>query len=362
MEMPMTFLRPTIHATLIALLAAGCVTTHAADDARQADAHAVDASASDAPSPDALVLPDAFVCPDADGDGETDARCGGLDCDDTDAAISSTRTLCASAASVTRCAGGMRVDAACDVAAPYCDARTNGCVADACGDRVVHANEQCDASDGACRDCRRTCTDRSRCLVGEVCLPYYSDELGRDYISCVTANPAGAATGADCLTNEDCYSTLCDERSRRCTEAVWGAAGECAGPNRWPRFWPTPTNMIDELYGGVLWPGDLCEFECRRNADCFAGTQCVRGRLGSADYLLDVGVCRRAVSGPTVLGAACTRDWECETRLCAGGTCSLFCETDADCGAGAPHCLTTDGIDDWLRAEGWGEPLRACFP
>lgn len=369
----MTFLRPTIQTTLVALLAAGCVTTHSADDASQADAHVLDASASDTPSPDAFVLPDAFTCPDSDGDGETDARCGGTDCDDADALISSTRTLCASATSVTRCAGGMRVDAACDAATPYCDARTNGCVADACGDRVVHANEQCDDGrdrvDFACADCRRTCMSSQDCETAMVCLPYTSSDYGGPVAGCTAANVGGAPMETRCVANADCYSGFCDPVQGRCTESAVGSVGACVGPHRWSHMEP----ITRGLEGGGLLVGStsLCSFECRHNSDCGTGATCVPMQLqrDSTRYL--VAGCRLDwVRGVSAQGASCAADRDCASGVCVLQRCSQLCRDATDCEASAPNCVAADRTmppsADWYgvpRPAEWGTPFpTVCLP
>ena len=377
----MTFLRPTIQTTLVALLAAGCVTTHSADDARQADAHAIDASASDAPSPDAVVLPDAFVCPDADGDGETDARCGGLDCDDADAAISSTRTLCASATRVTRCAAALRVDAVCDVAAPYCDARTNGCVADACGDRVVHANEQCDDGrdrvDFACADCVRTCADPASCDEGMVCIPYMSSDYGSRTVGCAEGNVGGAAFGARCTMDSDCYSGLCSPADGRCTEAALDPeAGECTGPHRWSEH--LPVTRGGEGGGMRLDPDSVCAFECEHNSECAVGATCVPMSFNAPPYvssLYFVAGCRLDwVRGVVAQGAPCTFDRDCASGVCVFERCSQLCRDNADCEPAAPNCVAANRAmpppevarDYWggyPRPAEWGTPFpTVCLP
>lgn len=374
----MTFLRPTIHTTLIALLAAGCVTTHAADDASQADAHAIDASASDAPSPDAFVLPDAFICPDADGDGETDARCGGLDCDDADALISSTRTLCASATNVTRCEGGMRVDAACDLATPYCDARTNGCVADACGDRVVHANEQCDdgrdRADVACADCIRSCADPTSCEAGEVCVPYMSSDYERRLVGCAPGNVGGAAFGARCVADSDCYSGLCSPADGRCTEGAVEPVGPCTGPNRWTNSIPYTRNA--EGIGGLITPDAICAFECQHNSECATGATCIPMSLslGMMRQYFVAGCRLDWARGTVEQGGACRMEHDCASGVCVFGRCSQLCRDNADCEPAAPNCVAANRAmpppevadDYWYgvpRPADWGTPFpTVCLP
>jgi hypothetical protein len=335
----MTFQRPAIQTTLLALLATGCVATHSADDASTSDAPVIDASATDAPTPDAARLPDAFVCPDGDGDGETDARCGGPDCDDADRDISSTRTLCASPTSVTRCEGAMRVDAACDSATPYCDARTNGCVADACGDRVVHSNEQCD--DGrdmtgiTCADCIQGCAATPECVGGRVCRPYLSADYGRMLPGCAAPNPGGAAMGTRCTANSECYSGLCDATEARCTESAFGPTSACDAPHRWPRHEP-----LTEEGGMYAAPDSVCQFECEHDTDCGTGATCVLAAYRS----FAVGVCisgwRRGAALP---GESCfISDHECASGICIFQRCSQMCRTNSDCDSATPNCVAAD--------------------
>ena len=315
--------------------------------------------------------------PDADGDGETDARCGGLDCDDADALISSTRTHCASATSVTRWAGGMRVDAACDVAAPYCDARTKGCVADACGDRVVHANEQCDSDDTAmCVECHRACRTSSECEADQVCLPGFLPMGERSRSGCVPANATGAPFGATCTSNSECRSNYCEPADGNCTESSLGFLGECTGPNRWPEH--TPYTRYPEALGGVITPDSVCAFECAHNSDCAVGGTCIPMVVNvpsDVRSLYFVAGCRADWSrGTTAQGEPCANDHECGSGVCVFERCSQLCRTAADCEAGAPNCVAADRTmppgeawsDLWggyPRPADWGTPFpTVCLP
>ncbi len=130
----------------LGLALAGCPATNTPDDAgtlgdtAMSDASGLDAPAlPDAPSgdadldtadadlPDVAPLvdagPDAFECPDRDGDGERDAACGGDDCADDDATLSSALGPCATPTATRRCVDGVAVDIECGGDTPYCDAR-----------------------------------------------------------------------------------------------------------------------------------------------------------------------------------------------------------------------------------------------
>lgn len=367
-------------AVVVAMTTVACVTTHAPEDARAFDTDlapdAVPVDVDALRTADALPPTDGFVCPDGDGDGETDARCGGADCDDADPAVSSTRTLCASPTSLTRCDGATRVDAACDGPTPYCDARTNGCVPDACGDLVVHANEQCD--DGrdtvefACADCRRTCRFSGDCEAGFVCRPFMSTDYERGLSGCAPANPGGAPFGARCETDSECHSGLCGPADGRCTEsAVDAEIGECSGPHRWSEHLPYTRGGL----GGFIAPDSTCAFECRHDTECAAGATCVSMVLGrdGTNYL--VGGCRAGwMRGTTPQGDPCTFDRDCASGVCVYERCSQHCRDDADCEAAAPNCVAADRwmpppevwADAWWctpRPPEWGPPFSTvCLP
>ena len=368
----MKFLRPTIQTTLVACLAMGCVTTHSADVAQ------MDASATDAPSLDAARDPDAFVCPDSDGDGETDARCGGLDCDDADRGISSTRTRCGSPTQVTRCEGAMRVDAACDSATPYCDARTDACVADACGDRVLHANEQCDdgrdALEFACADCVRTCADPATCAADQVCVPYMSSDYDRRLVGCAPANIGGAAFGSRCVADSECYSGLCSPADGRCTEAaVMLDSGECSGPHRWSDHVPIARN--GEGGGLRIDPDSICAFECAHNSECASGATCIPMALslGTMRQYFVAGCRLDWARGAVEQGGTCATEHDCASGVCVFERCSQLCRDASDCALGAPNCVPADranpppgSTDHWggyPRPAEWGTPFpTVCLP
>ena len=370
-------------AVLMAMTTVACVTTHAPEDARELDTtlapDAVLGLDVDAfQTPDSLELPDGFMCADGDGDGEIDARCGGTDCDDRDPAVSSTRTLCASPTSVTRCDGTTRVDAVCDGAAPYCDARTNGCVPDACGDLVVHANEQCDDGrdrvDFACVDCTRTCRSSDECEAGFVCRPFMSTDYERRLSGCAPANPGGAPFGARCATDSECYSGLCSPADARCTEsAVEAEIGECSGPHRWSEHVPLARNAVGG--GGFVASDSTCAFECQHDDECAAGATCVSMTLARGGAIYIVGGCRADwTRGTTPQGETCTFDRDCASGVCVYERCSRHCRDDADCDAAAPNCVAADRAmppaevagDYWAcnpRPLEWGPPFSTvCLP
>lgn len=362
-------------ANVLATTMVACVTTHAPEDARELDATRAPDAARDV-EVDALPPNDSVVCLDGDGDGESDARCGGPDCDDADPDVSSTRTRCASPTSVTRCDGALRVDAACDAATPYCDARTDVCVADACGDRVVHANEQCDdgrdREDVACADCTRTCRSSETCEAGFVCRPFASMDYERRLSGCAPANPGGAPFGARCETDDECYSGLCSPADARCTESAGDAEiGECSGPHRWSDRVAAPRGEGP----GVIAPDSTCAFECRHDSECSAGATCVSMALVRDGAIYLVGGCRADwMRGATPQGERCTFDRDCASGVCVYERCSQHCRDDADCEAGAPRCVAADrwmpppevARDAWYcsaRPPEWGPPFATvCLP
>ena len=90
---------------------------------------------------------------------------------------------------------------------------------------------------------------------------------------------------------------------------------------------------------------DPAALTCFANADCEEGRRCQN--LGTADYATPC--CVLGARGATPPGGACapeTGELECTSALCitqddpSSGLCSGVCETDADCPASLPRCLS----------------------
>ena len=372
----MLSLKSAAHASLallaVAWLSGGCVTTHSTDDAA-----ALDARAGDAPLPDAYALPDAFVCVDNDRDGALAPACGGEDCDDDNAALGPARPVCSTPTTSLRCAAGVTQTDVCTGATPYCDARTGACVADACGDHVVHANEQCDDGrdrlDIACADCRIICSSSEDCDTGLACIPYFSTDYMSRQSGCAPANVGGAELGARCTANADCYSNLCSPTDARCTESAASSSGACSGPHRWSEY--APVTRPAEGLSAIIAPYSTCAFECEHNSECAASATCVPMSYGTLAGTFIVAGCRNDWARGTVAqGEACVDSHTCASGVCVFERCSQQCRNDDDCEAGAPHCVAADRAmpppeairDSWggsPRPAEWGSPWpRVCLP
>jgi hypothetical protein len=187
-------------------------------DAGPGDSDILDDAAMEAGPADGAVNVDAGTpdlgdpCPDSDGDGYTDATCGGDDCDDADSG---------------RFPGATEVcdgdDEDCDDATLGTDTDADGFVSSACCDGLrcgddcddarsdvnPTASESCnggidddcdglaDAADGVCVACPtgytgfdRACTDIDECAAGAPC-------------------GVGAAVGAPCMNLEGTYACTC---------------------------------------------------------------------------------------------------------------------------------------------------------
>ena len=343
--------RAQVTSLWLALALAGCAVTNAPPiDATGPDTSSSEADASldawrtdpsgDAPMPDVPMTdapardggPDAYVCPDLDGDGETDAVCGGTDCDDTNGTLSSTTGPCGTATAIRRCVGGVLTDVECDGDTPYCDARVGECVANACGDGVIHENELCDDVDDVfCQACHQRCGSEAACATGQVCRQAF-DDVGRESPVCVDEDPAGAANGTMCGTNDQCRSTYCDESMNRCTSVT--SFETCSGPN----MWVDPTIDSPSRVPSSGYP--TCKYSCLHQDECGAGTSCALGRINGPRYM--IATCMDVRTGTTDLGGDCSADADCRSGVCVAARCTLVCREDGDCPGALPHCREVD--------------------
>lgn len=336
--------------TLLVLLVAGCPETNTFAD-EDAGLSGLDASLEELDAAggtvDATATPDVFVCPDVDGDGETDARCGGTDCDDEDAMLSSTQGPCGTPTAIHRCVAGEAADIECTGETPYCDARIGACVANACGDGVRHANEFCETDDEVCSGCRQPCTRPAHCADDQVCR-VSTTFSGRLWGACVPLNLDGAADGARCDVDDDCRSTYCDPYMGRCTYAT----DSCAGPDS--------TSELG-LYTPSLPGGDLpfvCKYSCSHQSECRGGASCVLARTPTRPSYL-IATCLPVLVGAGRFGESCARDTDCQSGICVSGQCTTVCRGDTDCGAPLTSCSGLDLTDQWFvapRPSDWTSP------
>jgi hypothetical protein len=202
------------------------------------------------------------------------------------------------------------------------------CVANEC---VAPDNAEC-SDDNPCADgeeCRNfecvpadqpECVDRSDCQSGEICIDG----------SCT-------ATAESCVFNEECDDGMCVDGTclSSCSED-----SECANNERCRQ--------------------GLCEpLECRRSADCDAGSICVDARCeqtcdadsgaGCDDGYLcnDHGYCEADPNVECRSNAECGRD-----EICQDGSCTTPCSCNQQCSNGEVCNLDTGLCEDPAANEG----------
>ncbi len=311
-----------------------------------------DAAPSDARSSEL----DTAACADGDGDGATDARCGGDDCDDDDPQLFPGAARCAGPALSETCEDGAVVRTTCAAPTPDCDARSGVCERSACGDGVRHADEGCDVALSAdCLPlCLRACTRESDCAelddgtTGDCGHP-------NEGVGTCTIGPAdGDPVGGVCVADTDCASGWCAfghcartcvehpcEPGMRCTSDFvrsWGASGPTVPP--------------------------YCAAVCRSDAECGPFTVCALAQWqpdGPAPAAS--GVCTIPLGGATLsLGAACDATRTCASGTCHDGHCTRLCATDEDCAAPAPRCVARDVAPGIGLAPGESVIVSLCEP
>ncbi len=352
----------------LAILLAACSADHGVIDS---DAAATDAGTE--PRADARVDAavirvdggtdagfDAFVCPDADGDGARDARCGGNDCDDADPTIGPSASVCTGPTRMRHCLGARVAEDDCMAPTPDCDARMGVCAATACGDGVVQPDEQCDATGGLCGDCLQYCWDNQGCaaVVGAPnCVqgpPMYDTGI------CAPSTPGGAPPGSNCTASNQCESSYCDPRGGRCS-----AYCDYPCPAADGRAWCSRSQLYAATnFGEVPLPG-RCQYSCDTDADCHDGRRCTLVRMYATvpltvlDWMISA-TCVAPRGGADPLGTPCSPDLTtCDSNNCAEGACTTTCLIDADCPPPFAHCAPFTRYVSTHQA--WPAP-RVCVP
>lgn len=350
---------------LLALLQ-GCVEAHVAplSDAAPHDTF-VESRDGTSPAADAL---DA-ACRDLDGDGAADAACGGTDCDDADATIGPSASVCVGPTRVRRCADGLVVEEDCASPSPDCDGRTGACSATACGDLVVQPDEQCDGSalvQTCLTDCRQTCARLSDCAGLEdasSCIPLPD---GRSFGVCTGEIDGASPLGSPCLVDSDCASAFCDPRGGRCSVVCnldWSVDVAVGSWSSWTDSFEWASGDHDFL--DVLPPRR--DYRCVREADCSAGRHCTVVRAANeAGEMFVTSACVPSFDTTLDLGMSCVRHEAtgCSSNNCVGARCTSVCLTDSDCSALLPHCVDFDfsvDITNLSPSPPWAPP-RICAP
>jgi hypothetical protein len=242
---------------LLTFVAASC----GGDDAPPIDADlgvlpdAAPQDAGDAGPRDAAE-PDAFMCPDLDGDGHAEITCGGDDCDDDDSARYPGNTeVCDAAGHDEDCDDttfGIDGDGDDFVSTACCNTQTDGTLA--CGtdcddaDSTVHpgVSETCDSVDnncngtvdeGVCVPCATgytgfdgTCTDIDECLLATTCGGGRAgcvNEVGSYVCACATGYEA-PLRGGTCTDIDECATTApCGVLGTSCVNTFGSYACSC---------------------------------------------------------------------------------------------------------------------------------------
>lgn len=277
--------------------------------------------------------PDAPVC-DRDGDGADGPQCGGPDCDDDEPLLSDTRSFCVDAQTQRRCTPTIAIDAPCP---GVCDARTGTCTAEACGDGVVHEGEACDDGNDVVGDaCDPDCVPRETCESSRDCpgaRPLCSGQRDDGSFYCL-ARIASAALGSPCSVDDDCESSLCDPRQRRCTVAC-SEHGDCEfmGQQHW-----CGRGVRDPMrYEGSDLAPPVCHRGCRTSQDCPSTLIC-RVLVGGATPPTVFTQCDMP-QGSRPIGGSCNGGdtFACEENCHLPSlTCTELCENDESCPDTAP--------------------------
>jgi cysteine-rich repeat protein len=329
---------------------AGCPSAHHSDDASVGDT-APDVSSPDVPT----------ACPDRDGDGATDATCGGTDCDDTDGELGPTRGRCSTPTERVECLDGAVTTRACP---SVCDARTGTCADEVCGDGVLHDGEDCDDGNDAEGDgCDSEC-------VFPMCIS--SADCPADAPSCSELTPdgtsfrcrpeqVGGALFDECSVDSQCESGFCDLGQNRCSVGCASDAN-CPAAEGWC-FEPTELVMRREQPA-------RCAIGCSADSECSAARFCTAPIvLGEDGGPRELTMCQPALGRG--LPGDDVDDWfgfDCLNGLASvifeperHGRCSSACVSDDDChDAALPFC-SSRFMSVRPRDPGWRIPVfRIC--
>lgn len=143
----------------------------------------------------------------------------------------------------------------------------------------------------------KACDDGDACTVGETCAAgVCGGGVPAEGASCVPGE------GSPCAYHTDCYP--------------WGVCARRDGDD-------TP----------------VCSLPCAGDAECATSQICSK-LPGSSN----VGFCQPRPAGLT-LGAVCSDNLECETRLCSDGVCSPTCLNEIHCPGAATTCHAVGDLD-----------------
>ncbi|MBN8613537.1 MAG: hypothetical protein J0L92_23280 [Deltaproteobacteria bacterium] len=228
----------------------------------------------------------------------------------------------------------MITDIECDGDTPYCDARVGECVANACGDGVIHDNEVCEEGDDLCWLCRRACTIGLPCLEDEACVPL-ADSTGFERGACTPLDVDRAPDGTPCERGDECRSTYCDRIMGRCTSVTEPEV--CNGPGS-----RTGNDIFFDVGPSIRFP-HVCVYSCLHQHECGEGALCRLGVIQPWPLRHLIAVCSvPGAIGTAAFADACVRDSDCQSLMCVGGRCTAVCRDEADCGGVLPACVGVD--------------------
>lgn len=208
------------------------------------------------------------------------------------------------------------------------------------------------------------CVRATDCGLGESCVanecvapegaecssqrPCASDEVCRNF-ECVPADAAECVTRTDCSTGESCIDGSCIAAAESCVfneECDGGACvdGTCL----------STCSADSECGANEQCRSGLCEpLECRRSADCSAGSICVDAKCEDVcdaasgqgcenGYLCnDFGYCEADPDVECRTAAECSRD-----EICDDGSCTSACSCNQQCGDGEVCNLDSGTCED----------------
>lgn len=199
--------------------------------------------------------------------------------------------------------------------------------------------------------CLRGCGGAGECRAGYQCWRGACRPSCADDAACGIAGATcvdGACVGPECVEDDDCGS------GRFC------ANGSCMMRLDAGAMLPlgAPCSAARDCASGICLPlshGGVCTIECRDAVECF---EVEIGGAACSPVVEPDGVralCAPIPSGSRPMGAACTRDDDCEARACQEGQCTEVCDDDGDCLSGQLCTTLERGSGTYL---GCGYPAR----
>jgi hypothetical protein len=183
----------------------------------------------------------------------------------------------------------------------------NECINAACAPVPVPANHcvfsrEC-GSGGECENglCQKGCTDNSTCGTGRACINARCSEPPPGMMAC--------ASNAQCGAGQTCIDSLCH---LGCSKD-----SECQA-----------NNVNDLCVAGLCRPNEGRVPECKMNADCTSGRECVNAQCRSGCF--SNSDCAACTDGPV-----CGSGGYCMTSREVAPQCVLA----SGCQSGAPNCI-----------------------